>query len=234
MLFWSRRAPITSPVGVTPGCRLNSSTTLRVSSGNWRTCRSENGLPTEASTVLVAEASEVTLTVSDVLPTLSCKSSVAGVFTRSLTSWRVAVEKPGFSTLTVKVPGATCRNAYSPTASVTTWRDTPLSRSLSVTTEPGITPPWASVTVPRNDVVDCAQMFHAAERKTENVNTSRAYRFIVLLLCKWVQRGNVLAKETWLSCRMPERRPLGLEWGWRGCAAGSTDVTRTNLRYRIR
>ena len=27
-----------------------------------------------------------------------------------------------------------------------------------------------------------------------------------------VQRGNVLAKETWLSCRMPEQQPLGLEW----------------------
>jgi len=31
-----------------------------------------------------------------------------------------------------------------------------------------------------------------------------------------VQRENVLAKESWLWCRVPERQPLGLECGWRG------------------
>src|SRR5690242_21578706 len=75
MLFWSRRAPITSPVGVTPGCRLSNSTTLRVSSGNCLTWRSENALPTDASTVLVAAVSDVTFTVSDALPTSSRRRS---------------------------------------------------------------------------------------------------------------------------------------------------------------
>jgi hypothetical protein len=45
------RAPTTSPVGVTPGCRLSSSTTLRVMSGSCRTCCSPNALPTLASVV---------------------------------------------------------------------------------------------------------------------------------------------------------------------------------------
>ena len=100
MLFWSRRAPTTSPVGVTPGCRLNSSTTLRVISGSCRTCCSLKAFPIEASTVLIVEMTASTFTVSVSAPSSSRMSTDAGVFTCSVT-FVVDVRNPASSAVTV-------------------------------------------------------------------------------------------------------------------------------------
>ncbi len=100
-LFWSRRAPNTSPLEVTPGCTLSSSTTFRVCSGICLTCISLNGFPMLASVVFTWETSDATFTTSPVALIAMAKSSVAGVFTSSLTSLRVIVANPSFSAVTL-------------------------------------------------------------------------------------------------------------------------------------
>ena len=127
-LFWSRRAPNTSPLEVTPGCTLSSSTTFRVCSGICRTCISPKGFPMLASVVFTWETSNARhVHYFSGRTDGHAKSSVPGVFTSSLTSLRVMVANPAFSAVTLYVPGAIWRNLYSPLASVTFWRSKPLS-----------------------------------------------------------------------------------------------------------
>ena len=98
MLFWSRRAPITSPFWVTPGSRLSNCTTFLVCSGRLEICFSWKALPTEASTVFRTAASAITLTVEVLLATSSATSTVEGVSTSNLMLSTVRAPKPAAST----------------------------------------------------------------------------------------------------------------------------------------
>src|SRR3954471_22897808 len=112
----------------------------------------EKAVPICASVVFTTGAVATTSTVV-LADTFMETSKVVGVPTASLIPFCVVVPMLGELTVMSYVAGGTCWKEYSPRSSVFVSREVPCAGLVIFTVAPGITAPFGSITVPRNDEV---------------------------------------------------------------------------------